>query len=261
MKSNKILDITIPSDNRKNILYKIKKYIHRPTGFFHIVSLNPENLVVACENKEFKKVIETAQIKLIDGVGVVLAARLLGVKVGERVAGVELMEELIRFASKMRLRVLLIGARGNLAERLANCYQRKYPEAKFFGLEGIEDIKNPQKTEEEKIFSIVADFKPHLVFVAFGSPDQELWLAHHHKQFSGAVCMGVGGAFDFLAGKVPRAPSILRRLGLEWLFRLLIQPWRWRRQLRLVKFCWLIFINFFPILINKMGFFNSKKCF
>lgn len=253
--NNKLLGITIASQSKSIILYKIKKYLEQPVGFFHIVSLNPENLVIAQENLEFKKVLETAQIKLIDGVGIILAARLLRIEAGERVTGVELMEELIKLAGERRLRVLLIGGKDNLAERLANCYQKRFPEAKFLGLEGIKEIKNPQKKEEEKIFSIVADFKPHFVFAAFGSPDQELWLARHYHRLAGVVGMGVGGAFDFLSGRVPRAPSIIRRLGFEWLFRLLVQPWRWRRQRRLVKFAWLIFLELFSIFVNKMWFF------
>jgi len=140
----------------------------------------------------------------------------------------------------MRLRVLLIGGRPNLAESLVNCYRVEFSQAKFKGVYGIKDIKNPQKKEEQEIFSIVADFKPHIVLVAFGSPDQELWLYRHRDQFKNCLCMGVGGAFDYLSGSIIRAPGFLRKIGLEWLFRLLKQPWRWRRQLRLIKFLWLV---------------------
>ncbi len=97
----------------------------------------------------------------------------------------------------------------------------------------------------------MTDFKPHLVFVAFGSPWQELWIERHRNQFQNCVVMGVGGAFDFLGGKVPRAPVIIRRLGFEWLFRLIVQPWRLRRQLRLVRFGWLIFWSFFGKVSDK----------
>jgi len=241
MKSNKILGISITPQSKQNILDKIIKYIRSPKGICHIVSFNPENLVVAYENKKFKEVLETAQIKIIDGVGIVLASRMLGIEVGERVTGVGLMEELIKLADKLRLRVLLIGGKSDLALKLANCYSNKFFKAKFLGIEGIKNIRNPKKQEEEAIFSIVADYKPHFLFVAFGSPDQELWLERHKNKFSKMVIMGVGGAFDFLAGKIFRAPKIIQKLGFEWLFRLLIQPWRWRRQLRLLKFVYLIF--------------------
>jgi len=243
MTRKKILGVTITASSNKNTLEKIKKYLRNPSGFFHIVSVNPENLVIALENKQFKKVVETAQIQIIDGVGVVLAGKLLGFNF-EKLTGVDLAEKLIDLSSKMRLKVMFIGGKEKLADKLANCYSKKYLQAKFFGLEGIKDIKNPKKEEEKKIFSIVGDFKPHLVLVAFGSPDQELWIDRHKKEFKNCVVMGVGGAFDFLGGMVPRAPLFLRRLGLEWLFRLLVQPWRLKRQMRLVRFGWRIIIDY-----------------
>jgi len=249
--TKKILGIKIFTQNKKYTLEKIKKYLKKTSNFCHVVSLNPENLVVALENKKFKKIIETAQIQIIDAVGVVLASRLLGINIGERYPGVDLVEDLLNLSSKIRLKVLFLGGKNNLADRLANCYQKKYPQNKFFGLEGISDIKNPKKQEEEKIFSIISYFKPHLVLVAFGSPHQELWINCHKKKFKNCVVMGVGGAFDFLGGAVPRAPFFLRKIGLEWFFRLLVQPWRWRRQLRLVKFIWFLINDFLLNLIKK----------
>ncbi len=240
MKKNKILNIMINPESKTSILEKILLYINKPTGFFHIVSLNPENLVVSTENESFKKIVETAQIKIVDGIGIVLAGRWLGVEVGERVTGVGLMEDLLKMALDGRLRVLMIGGKVNLALRLAQCYSDQFPEAKFFGLKGIEDIKNPKKAEEDKVFSIVATYKPQLVFVAFGSPDQELWIERHKKKFTNCMVMGVGGAFDYLSNKTKRPPIFIQKLGLEWLYRLVIQPWRWKRQLRLLKFVWLI---------------------
>ena len=240
MRSNKILGITILPESKSSILEKILLYIEKPTGFFHIVSLNPENLVVTTENELFKRVIETAQIKIIDGIGIVLAGRLLNIEVGERVTGVGLMEDILKMASDRRLRVLMIGGKENLALGLAECYRERYPEAKFLGTIGIKDIKNPTIGEERKIFSIVAAYKPHLILVAFGSPSQELWLYKNRKRLNNAICMGGGGAFDFIGQKVTRAPVFIQKIGLEWLYRLISQPWRWRRQIRLIKFMRLI---------------------
>lgn len=240
MVNNKILDIEIPVDSRKTILEKILKYLKQGPKFAHIVSLNPENLVISKENNEFKKILQTAQIKIIDGTGIVLAAKLLKIKAGERYPGVDLMSDLIKQAVIGRLRVLLIGGKGNLALSLSKCYSRGYPEAKFVGIEGVKNIKKPAKKEENRVFAIVSDLKPHLIFVAFGSPDQELWIERHKDKFTGAVCMGVGGSFDYAGGLVSRAPVWIRKIGLEWLYRLFIQPWRWRRQLKLLRFLILV---------------------
>lgn len=240
IKQNTILGITIIPESKSSILEKIIKYIIKPTGFLHIVSLNPENLIITTDNMLFKKVIETAQIKIIDGIGIVLAGRWLGVQVGERITGVSLMEELIKVVSFRRLRVMMIGGKENLADELVKCYFKQFPEAKFKGLQGIKNIKNIKREEETKISSIVAVYKPQLVFVAFGSPDQELWINRHKKEFSGCVVMGVGGAFDYLSNKAKRPPVFIQKLGLEWLYRLLSQPYRWKRQLRLIKFIRLV---------------------
>ena len=137
----------------------------------------------------------------------------------------------------------MIGGRENLALGLSNCYNDQLPEAKFKGVQGIVDIKNPTKDEEGKISLIVTAYKPHIVFVAFGSPDQELWIERHRKMFSHCVVMGVGGSFDYLSEKVIRPPVFIQKIGLEWLFRLFHQPWRWKRQMRLLKFLWLVILK------------------
>ena len=168
------LGVKLNTLNKLDTLEKIKKYIQSPFGFFQITSINPENLIIARENKEFKKATETSQIQIIDGVGIVIASYILGLKVEDRFTGVELMEELIGMAGELRLRVLLIGGRPNLADSLAKCYQLSHVKAKFIGLEGIKNIKNPLKSEEESIFSIVTSFKPHILLASFGSPQPEL---------------------------------------------------------------------------------------
>lgn len=240
MKAKNLLGVTVNSESKNTILEKIIKYISQPTGFFHIVSLNPENLVLTTENQEFKKVVETAQIKLIDGVGVALAGRLLGVPVGGRLTGVDMVKELLKLADRISSRVLLIGGKPNLALRLAQCWQLKYPQAKISGLEGFKNIKKPTEEEEEELFDIVSVRKPQIVMAAFGSPEQELWFWRNRRRLNGIVCLGVGGAFDYLSGAISRPPKIIQKIGLEWLYRLVRQPWRWRRQTRLIKFLWLL---------------------
>lgn len=240
MTKNTLLGITLTPQTRKEVLEKIEKYIHTPGDFFHIVSLNPENLLASLANIEFKKVIETARVKIVDGVGIVLASKLLGTEAGDRITGVDLMRELLIMANGQRSRVLLIGGGENLSLNLSKCYSRAYVEAKFMGMQGIRNIKKPLTIEESILFSIVSSFKPHFIFAAFGSPDQELWLWRHRDKLKGIVCMGVGGGFDYESGRVVRAPKPFRFLGFEWLFRLIFQPWRWRRQIKLIKFVWLV---------------------
>lgn len=233
---NKLFGITVESFSKSNIREKIKKYLFHPSDMMHIVSLNAENIVIAEKDSEFKQVLMKAQIKTIDGIGVYLIGLVLGYDFGHRIAGVDLMEELLAFASRERLRVVLIGGKKKIAEKVIECQKQQYPKLNCVGIEGIVDIHHPTAQEEQRISSIVLEHKPNLIFVAFGSPFQEKWISHHRDQFHGMVCMGVGGAFDYLSGTVPRAPFFLRRIGFEWIFRLFIQPWRIKRQLRLVSF-------------------------
>ncbi|OGK09158.1 hypothetical protein A2767_06295 [Candidatus Roizmanbacteria bacterium RIFCSPHIGHO2_01_FULL_35_10] len=244
MKEFRLLGVKINPQRKSNILEQIKMYIAHPRGYLQIVSLNPENIIEANENNGFKRILETSQLQIIDGIGVVLAGKLIGVNL-ERLTGVDLMDDLVKLADELSLRVLLIGGKPNLALRLAQCYSDTYAQAKFIGIAGVKNIKKPLRSEEDELFSIVTAYKPHLVFVSFGSPDQELWLDRHKKKLLGIVTMGVGGAFDYFSGKITRAPKFIRSIGMEWLFRLIVEPWRWKRQLRLIKFLWLISLSAF----------------
>ena len=240
MKIQNFLGIQVKLMSKKDILEKISLFIGQPSGFFHIVSLNPENIVISTENEQFRNVLSEGDIQLIDGVGVSLGMRFLSVVTVKRLAGADLMEELIKMYSTRRLRVLFLGGKPDLANNLSNCYNQKYPYLRSKGVFGIQNISNPSKLEERELFSIVADYKPQIIFAAFGSPYQELWFYRHSNMLKGIVCMGVGGGFDYAYGSVQRAPKLMRAAGFEWLFRLIIQPWRFKRQLRLLKFIYLV---------------------
>lgn len=248
---NIIFNIPMRPVSKSTIREKIKKCLFSHAEMMHIVSLNTENVMIAENQHSFKKVITKAQIKIIDGIGVYWASQLFGVDGGERITGVDLMEDLLAFASYERLRVVLIGGKKKVAEKVVKCQKQKYPNLNCKGIEGIVDIQKPTEAEEEYIRSIVVEKKPNIVFVAFGSPFQELWIDRHRDLFHGMVCMGVGGAFDYLSGSVPRAPSFIRRIGGEWIFRLWVQPWRIKRQLCLLSFIILVAKRYFLLLFKK----------
>ncbi len=238
--TNQLVGVSIPTMSKNDIREKIIKNITDDKKFFHIISLNFENLVLTAENEEFKRVVTSAQMRIIDGSLVAVTAQMLGIPTGDRYAGVDLMSDLLKEAHNRRLRVVLIGGGPKVAESVIECQQKSYPGIVFAQTPGFSNISKPTEAEEKEIVSIVTATKPHMVFVAYGSPAQELWIDSQDKLFDGMVVMGVGGAFDFLSGKVPRAPQLIRRLGQEWFFRLMVQPWRIRRQLRMVKFMGLV---------------------
>ena len=250
-KNNKqILGIPIGSERPQIILEQIIKGLLANKEFAHVVSLNPENLVLSSKDPLFKKIIIEAKYTINDGIGIVLASQVVNGSFVPRMTGVDLMEKIINEASKRSLRVLLIGGKPNLAEQLADCYNRSYPASQFKGIVGFNDVRAPSQEERKNVLSIVAAMRPQLIFIAFGSPEQEKWIYENRASLQGITCIGVGGSFDFLGGLIRRAPKLIQNLGLEWLYRLLKQPWRWRRQLQLWVFVWLV--------IKEKFFKNSK---
>lgn len=214
-----------------DVLDKIKKYLSAPPIFRHIVSINPENIVIAQNNARYREVCSTADLALTDGIGVMIGAKMIGKNIPERIPGSKLLPELLDLAGAMSLTVVLIGSQANLALRLAQCYSRSYPKATYIGINGYQDKLKPTQEEEKRIEDIVRTTRPHFIFVAFGSPFQEIWIDTHKTLLKASICMGVGGAFNYLSGLSHRPPSILTRFGLEWLYRLVTEPWRISRQL------------------------------
>ncbi|MBP7967439.1 WecB/TagA/CpsF family glycosyltransferase [Candidatus Woesebacteria bacterium] len=236
MSEKNLLSIPIHFSSRQEIFQKIDENLKKEKKFLHIVSLNPEIAILAQNNTDFKEVVSNAEIQICDGTGVYFACQLLGIFCKERVNGVDLMENILHNFHDRSLCIVLIGGKNDLAINLAECYKNKYPKSRFYGLEGYKDIKNPTSGEENTLNELISSLKPDIVFVAFGSPQQELWIGRHRALLGSSVCMGVGGGFDFLGKKVPRAPRFIRAMGMEWLFRLILQPWRIVRQVRLLEF-------------------------
>ena len=165
---------------------------------------------------------------MIDGIGVVLAAKIMGKPLKQRVTGVDFVESLCKYISKRPITAAFLGGGPRVAEKACECLQKKYS--------GLKTAWFSQEPNDSLLYK-----STDILFVAFGSPKQEEWIAKNLDKIPAKVVIGVGGAFDFISGNVRRAPKFIRSLGLEWLFRLLIQPWRIKRQLSLIKFVYLIF--------------------
>src|SRR3989344_347544 len=179
----------------------------------YITTPNPEMIVAAQKDNEFRKILNGADLAIPDGVCLKLADLRL-----RRLAGADLMLQLIKKGHK----TLLVGGQPGVAQKAA----------KKLGVMGMTE---PDVTKINKL-------KPQLLFVALGHGKQEKWIDKNLKKLKVKVAMGVGGALDYVAKPWLRAPKLIRLLGLEWLWRLLVQPWRLKRQLALLKFVWLIFL-------------------
>jgi N-acetylglucosaminyldiphosphoundecaprenol N-acetyl-beta-D-mannosaminyltransferase len=269
LSSIKILGTSITNAPKQEVLEYIIKGLEAKSDKFYIVTPNPEILMYAFKHKEYQEVLNDAQVSLPDGIGVLVSGRLLKKHIIGRITGVDMMQELCCQASKRGLTVGFLGGKGNVAEKTSLCLQKKYPEliVNFAGEEWNNNFSGPASsflpasapdsdeqlravgslptTVTQKRFSVspVSKFQlpttnPHidLLFVAFGFPKQEEWIAKNLESLPITCAMGVGGAFDYISGKVPRAPKFMRKIGMEWAYRLARQPWRLKRQLVLPQF-------------------------
>ncbi|MFC1711575.1 WecB/TagA/CpsF family glycosyltransferase [Patescibacteria group bacterium] len=241
-----ILNIKINFISLQKALSLIERWVETNKQY-QITTPNPEQIILANKCYRFKKVLNDSQLAIADGIGLVWAAKKQKSKKTSkeklkyfRLSGVDLMQELCKLAAKKKLRVFFLGGKNNTADKTAKHFAKTY-NLQFYNYDaGALDIKNEENKEKIKIIKKVNKFKPHFMFVAYGAPYQELWIADNLKKLNVKVAMGVGGAFDYFSGQLKRAPKVLRKIGLEWLWRLIQQPWRVKRQFNLVRFVYLV---------------------
>jgi N-acetylglucosaminyldiphosphoundecaprenol N-acetyl-beta-D-mannosaminyltransferase len=200
-----------------------------------VVTLGTEMIVHAQRDAHFRDIVNASALSLCDTIGVKAAARLHGVDIAERVSGVDLIEPLCAALASQESSLYLLGAKGDTAARAAAALQARHPGLRVAGArDGYFSAG-----DETAVAAAIRSSGARAIFVGLGSPRQELFIAEHLEETGCAVGIGVGGSFDVLAGNVRRAPALVRRLNLEWLYRLAKEPRRWRRQLALPYFVWL----------------------
>jgi len=272
-----ILGVKINSITSKEVLDDIKSFLLSENQH-HIITLNPEMIVEAQSNDNFKNIINEADLSVVDGTGILLADRLLNrTGLPERIRGVDLMLAICTPNIINNKRIYLLGAGKGIAERTAEVLRNKYPELNIAGAEeglpkGIFNFSAQGGSASGGQFSIFNKFsnrksqiansgmehdfdkinkelikrinnaKPDILFVAFGAPKQEIWIHENIKKIpSIRLAIGVGGSFDFISGRICRAPRIMQKLGLEWLWRLAQEPKRSKRIYdATIKFSWMI---------------------
>ncbi|MEY8754899.1 WecB/TagA/CpsF family glycosyltransferase [Peribacillus frigoritolerans] len=196
-----------------------------------VVTANPEIVEYANEHQDYKDIIISADYITPDGVGIIMASKWLNQPLQERITGFDLMNELFRVADEKALKVYLLGAEENVIEAAALKVKELYPGLELVGYNhGYIDIK------DDTLPKSIAELEPDIILTALGFPRQEKWVSRHYALFNKGLFMGVGGSFDVLAGKVNRAPVFWQKMRLEWLYRLIQQPSRWKRMLALPRF-------------------------
>ncbi|MED4204493.1 WecB/TagA/CpsF family glycosyltransferase [Neobacillus mesonae] len=196
-----------------------------------VVTANPEIAMYAHEHPDYKSIVQSADMVVPDGIGIVIASKILNTSIQERVAGFDLMVRLLELGNEKKWRIYLLGGKEETNKKAVANIASRYPQLQIVGSHhGFFDLKDGKVTDE------INAGNPDIVFVALGFPRQEEWIVQNLPHFSKGLFIGVGGSIDVLAGEVKRAPLFWRKLNLEWFYRLVMQPTRWKRMLALPRF-------------------------
>jgi N-acetylglucosaminyldiphosphoundecaprenol N-acetyl-beta-D-mannosaminyltransferase len=233
-----ILGVRVDDVTREDALAHVERCI-AAGGAHQIATVNVEFIMEARRNPTFRRILAEASLCVPDGVGVLWASGRQGRPLRQRVAGVDLVESIAARAAERSWRVYFLGAVPGVAERAATVLSERYPGLKVAGCYA----GSPRPQEEDEIVGWVRAAHPDLLFVAYGAPRQDLWIARNQERIGVPVAVGVGGSFDFIAGVTQRAPGWVQRAGLEWLHRLVREPWRLRRQMAIPHFMLLVLLG------------------
>lgn len=268
-KKIKILNIPIDCFSKKETLEYINEKITKGKPLL-ITTVNSEFMQSAFENYNVSNLLEKTALNLADGVGILWAAKFLSLKlpnnkmaryivgfvkfifsllsiiiypkyikkpIPERISGSDFIWDIAYLAKKNSLKLYLLGGGPTVAEQAALKLQTEIYGLKISGT--FEGTPNPE--DENKILASIKKASPDILLVAYGVPNEELWLERNLSKSGAKIGIGVGGTFDFLAGRKMRSPKFLQIIGLEWLWRLILEPRRFRRQTALPKFIWRVF--------------------
>lgn len=204
-----------------------------------IFTPNSELVMTAQEDSEFMEILNQGDLVIPDGIGIILASKIHHLDLNERIAGIDLMTKMLEYGNRCNHSMYILGGKPGVAEKAAENIKNKYANIKIAGTQdGYFDDK-----EELKVLDRINEIKPDMLFVALGAPKQEKWIYKHRKLLNVKVAMGVGGAVDVWAGVTKRAPLFFQKMGLEWFYRLLREPTRIGRMLKLPVFIIKVLFN------------------
>lgn len=234
---NTLFGLEIDCIRMEEVLKRVSEWV-KGSKKRYVVTPNPEMVMEAVKDDSFKKFLNKADLKIPDGAGLVWAINKTFRSGTEcsRVAGADVMMELCKLAAEKKWRVCFLGGERLVAKKAAEKMRSKHDGLEIRGLMGLEKVNEASEKEKTQVIEEINAFKPDLLFVGFGHGKQERWIAENLHKLRVKVAMGVGGSFDYLVKPWLRAPKWVQRLGLEWFYRLVCQPWRIKRQLKLIEF-------------------------
>ncbi len=227
-----ILGVPVDRLSYPDWIQLIEGWIRADSGPHQVCTVNPEFIMIARQDAIFFNILNRAALCVPDGVGLLWASRRLGNPIHERLTGSDGVPLIARHAAERGWRIFFLGAGLGIAQKAAAILCRRYPGLQVAGAYA----GSPAESEEDAIVAMINESQADILFVAYGAPRQDKWIARNLPRLQVAMAMGVGGSLDFIAGEVARAPDWMQRRGLEWSYRLLRQPWRFRRMLRLPRY-------------------------
>jgi len=222
-----LLDMWIDKVDSAGAVARIDGFVQ--SGRPHqVMTVNVDFLRLGAEDRAFHNLINAADLAVPDGMPLLWGAKLLGDPLLERVTGIDLIGQCAALSARKGYKIFLLGAGPGVAEEAAQALRHRYPGARIVGTYAPPMACTAE--DDERTVRLVQEMQPDMLFVAFGAPKQDAWIRQHMQRLNVPMCMGVGGAFDMLAGRVKRAPGWMQRGGLEWAYRLGQEPTRlWKR--------------------------------
>jgi N-acetylglucosaminyldiphosphoundecaprenol N-acetyl-beta-D-mannosaminyltransferase len=229
MESVRICGLKVNNVSMNQALEEIDRMV-REGGTHLVVTLGVEMVMRSDNDREFIDIVNNASLVVPDSVGILWAGRRAGCKLSERVPGIDILTGAASQSERYKWNVFFLGAKPGVAEKAAENIKKDYPDFRIVGTHhGFFD-------NDEEIIEKIKSADTNILFVALGSPYQEKWFEKNRKRFGNIIALGVGGSFDVISGTVKRAPVFMRKLGLEWFYRLVTQPSRLVRMLALPRF-------------------------
>lgn len=196
----------------------------------YVVTPNPEIVMMCRADGAVMDAVQNADLVLPDGIGVVYGAKILGTPLKQKVPGIDFVQSLMGELSQTGGRAFLLGSKPGVAEMAAETLRNRYPGLTICG------TQDGYFKDDAPVIAAINEAKPDLLFVCLGAPKQELWMQHNASKLNVGIMAGLGGSLDVFAGTVKRAPKLFQKLGLEWFYRLMKEPWRIGRMMQLPKF-------------------------
>ncbi|HET7578179.1 MAG TPA: WecB/TagA/CpsF family glycosyltransferase [Bacillales bacterium] len=224
LKTVDMLGLPFVHSDMEHLVSDLDNRLQRAQNTF-LVTVNTEIIMYARKHEGYFGILKEADLITPDGVGIIMASRIFGSPIEERLTGYDLMMSLFHLASDKGYKIYLLGAEPPIIEEAVDRAKKDFPTLRLAGYHhGYFDF------EDDTILEDIQSAEPDIVLVGLGVPRQEQWINSNRKKFKKGLFIGVGGSFDGLAGKVKRAPLIWQKLNIEWLYRLIQRPSRWKRM-------------------------------